>query len=55
VPGKTWFTSRHHRETPHRLENGEADVGIVWATEVAYAKKEGRPIEGVAIPAPYNK
>lgn len=55
VPGKTWFTSRHHRETPHRLENGEADVGIVWTTEVAYAKREGRPIDGVAIPAPYNK
>ncbi len=55
VPGKTWFTSRHHRETPHRLENAEADVGIVWTTEVAYAKKQGRPIEGVAIPAPYNK
>lgn len=55
VEGKTWFTSRHHRETPHRLENGEADVGIVWTTEVAYAKREGRPIDGVPIPAPYNK
>jgi ABC-type molybdate transport system substrate-binding protein len=55
VPGKTWFTSRHHRETPHRLETGEADVGIVWTTEVAYAIREGRPIEGVSIPAPYNK
>lgn len=55
VEGKTWFTSRHHRETPHRIENGEADTGIVWATEVAYAKREGRPIDGVLIPAPYNK
>ena len=55
VEGKTWFTSRHHRETPHRLETGEADVGIVWTTEVAYAKREGRPIDGVSIPAPYNK
>jgi molybdenum ABC transporter molybdate-binding protein len=55
VPGKTWFTSRHHRETPHRIENGEADVGIVWTTEVVHAKKEGRKIDGVAIPAPYNK
>jgi len=54
VEGKTWFTSRHHRETPHRIENGEADVGIVWTTEVAHAKAEGRPIEGVAIEAPYN-
>ena len=55
VEGKTWFTSRHHRETPHRLETGEADVGIVWTTEVAYAKREGRPIDGVEIPAPLNK
>lgn len=55
VEGKTWFTSRHHRETPHRIENGDADTGIVWATEVAYAKQQGRAIEGVSIPAPYNK
>ncbi len=55
VPGKTWFTSRHHRETPHRIENGEADVGIVWTTEVTHAKRQGRAIEGVSIPAPYNK
>jgi molybdenum ABC transporter molybdate-binding protein len=55
VEGKTWFTSRHHRETPHRIENGEADVGIVWTTEVVHAKREGRPIDGVTIPAPYNK
>jgi ABC-type molybdate transport system substrate-binding protein len=55
VEGKTWFTQRHHRETPHRIENGEADVGIVWTTEVVHAKKEGRAIDGVPIPAPYNK
>ena len=55
VPGKTWFTSRHHRETPQRIETGEADVGIVWATEVAHAKATGRKVEGVAIPAPLNK
>ncbi len=54
VPGKTWFTSRHHRETPYRIENGEADVGIVWVTEVVEGKKKGRGVEGVAIPAPYN-
>ena len=54
VPDKTWFTSRHHRETPQRIEEGKADVGIVWSSEVAYAKKEGRPLDGVAIPEPYN-
>ncbi len=55
VPGKTWFTSRHHRETPDRIESGEADVGIVWTTEVVHAKAEGRRIDGVGIPAPLNK
>ena len=55
IEGKTWFTSRHHRETPDRIEKGEADVGIVWTTEIVHAKAEGRPIDGVAIPAPLNK
>jgi ABC-type molybdate transport system substrate-binding protein len=55
VEGKTWFTSRHHRETPDRIEKGEADVGIVWTTEVVEAKRKGRPIDGVPIPAPLNK
>lgn len=55
VPGKTWFTENHFRETPYRIENGEADVGIVWASEVIEAKLQGRDIDGVPIPAPYNK
>jgi len=55
VPGKTWFTARHHRETPDRIEKGEADVGIVWTTEVVYAKAGGRPLDGVAIAFPLNK
>ncbi|MDP6707650.1 MAG: substrate-binding domain-containing protein [Alphaproteobacteria bacterium] len=55
IEGKTWFTSRHHRETPDRIEKGTADVGIVWTTEVIEAKKHGRKIDGVAIPAPLNK
>jgi len=54
VEGKTYFTSRHHRETPHRIENGKADVGIVWTTEVKHAATENRNVEGVSIPAPYN-
>jgi ABC-type molybdate transport system substrate-binding protein len=55
IPGKTWFTAIHHRETPDRIEHGKADVGIVWATEVKYAMSLGRDVEGVPIPAPYNK
>ena len=54
IDGKTWFTARHHRETPHRIESNEADVGIVWTTEVLHASHEGRKVEGVAIPKPYN-
>ena len=55
VPEKTWFTSRHHRETPDRIEKGEADVGIVWTTEVVHAKATERKVDGVSIPAPLNK
>lgn len=55
VEGKTWFTERHHRETPDRIERGLADTGIVWTTEVTHAKREGRAIDGVAIAAPLNK
>lgn len=55
VEGKTWFTSRHHRETPDRIEKGTADVGIVWTTEVVHAKEQGRPIDGIEIESPLNK
>jgi len=55
VDRKTWFTKRHHRETPARIEAGEADVGIVWTTEVVHAKAENRKVDGVAIPAPLNQ
>ncbi|WP_198262470.1 molybdate ABC transporter substrate-binding protein [sulfur-oxidizing endosymbiont of Gigantopelta aegis] len=54
IEGKTWFTKRHHRETPYRIENGQADVGIVWTSEVKHALAEGRKVEGVAIAAPFN-
>ena len=30
-------------------------MGIVWTTEIIEAKKHGRAIDGVAIPAPLNK
>jgi len=55
IEGKTWFTARHHRETPQRIEEGIADVGIVWTTEVIEAKREGRAIDGVAIPDELNQ
>jgi ABC-type molybdate transport system substrate-binding protein len=55
IEGKTWFTKRHHRETPDRIERGMADVGIVWTTEIIEAKKHNRAIDGVAIAASLNK
>jgi ABC-type molybdate transport system substrate-binding protein len=55
IEGKTWFTSRHHRETPARIEAGEADVGIVWTTEVVHANATDRGVEGVSIAAPLNQ
>jgi len=54
VKDKTWFTVRHHRETPHRIENNQADVGIVWTTEVKHAQAENRAVEGVPIESPFN-
>jgi ABC-type molybdate transport system substrate-binding protein len=54
IKDKTWFTARHHRETPLRLLAGKTDVGLVWTTEIIYQRQIGRKIEGVEIPAPYN-
>lgn len=54
VPNKVWFTQRYYRDTPFRIENASADVGIVWSSDVYYAKAQGRAVEGVAISARYN-
>lgn len=55
VADKVWFTERHHRETQRRIEDGLADVGNVWTTEVKEAVDAGRDIEGVEVAAPFNK
>jgi len=55
VKDKTWFTKRHHRETPQRIEDGLADVGIVWTTEIIEAKANNRAIDGVPIDDKYNQ
>lgn len=47
--GTTIFTLVHHRETPLRILKGTVDVGIVWATEVIYAKNQGFPVEMIEI------
>lgn len=45
--GTTVFTRVHHRETPLRIERGEADVGPVWATEIQHARASGLRIDVV--------
>jgi len=47
--GATLFTTVHHRQTPERLLSGEADVGPVWATEVAHARSQGLNLAGVGV------
>jgi ABC-type molybdate transport system substrate-binding protein len=45
--GTTVLTQVHHRETPRRLIDGEADAGPVWATEVVHAQREGLRVAAV--------
>ena len=45
-----WFTSVHHREIPAALQAGKTDVGIVWATEVQNARKQGANVDSIALP-----
>jgi len=47
--GTTILTLVHHRETPQRILSGEADVGPVWATEVAYARMRGLRVEAIEV------
>ncbi|MFP3868421.1 MAG: molybdate ABC transporter substrate-binding protein [Desulfobacteraceae bacterium] len=47
--GTTIFTTVHHRQTPERILSGEADVGPVWATEVAHARQQGLALAGVEV------
>ena len=45
--GTTILTTVHHRETPLRIEKGEADVGPVWSTEIKHAKENNLPVDVV--------
>ncbi|RJQ45054.1 MAG: ABC transporter substrate-binding protein [Gaiellales bacterium] len=45
--GTTLLTEVHHRETPEGIISGQVDVGPVWATEYAHARREGLPVEVV--------
>ena len=49
LKGETLLTTVHHRETPERLRQGRADVGPVWATEIAHARRSGLPLACVEV------
>ncbi len=53
--GQTLLTTVHHRETPERILNGLADVGPVWATEIAHARGQGLALEGVDVGPDYDQ
>ncbi len=52
--GKTLLTEIHHRQTPMRIMNGQADAGVTWASEVRFQESIHNPIAGVQIPAAQN-
>ena len=52
--GTTVLTAIHHRQTPMRIMNGQADAGVTWASEVRFQESIGNPIQGIVIPANQN-
>ncbi|MGC9197663.1 MAG: substrate-binding domain-containing protein [Acidobacteriaceae bacterium] len=52
--GQTILTEIHHRQTPMRIMNKQADAGITWASEVRFERSIGNAIEGVKIPDNQN-
>lgn len=52
--GKTRLTEIHHRQTPMRILQNQADAGVTWASEVRFQESIHNPIAGVAIPQDQN-
>ncbi len=52
--GQTVLTEIHHRQTPMRIMQAQADAGITWASEVRFQESIHNPIQGVPIPANQN-
>jgi molybdate transport system substrate-binding protein len=52
--GTTVLTEIHHRQTPMRIMNGQADAGVTWASEVRFQESIGNPIQGIVIPTNQN-
>lgn len=54
VAGHVHFATVHHREIPAAIADGQADVGMVWRTEVLAAVAGGAPVEGLPLPPAQN-
>lgn len=53
--GTTFLTRIHHRQSPLRVLQGEADAAPVWSTEAWFQQQIlHHPVETVAIPAAQN-
>ena len=53
--GETLVTTVHHRETPERILNGQADIGPVWSTEITHARRQGLALEGIDVGPEYDQ
>lgn len=52
--GQTVLTEIHHRQTPMRIMQENADAGVTWASEVRFQESIHNPIQGVPIPENQN-
>jgi len=46
----TYLTKIHHRESPLRILEGQADVAPVWHSEAFFQKMINHPVESITIP-----
>lgn len=53
--GSTWLTRMHHRQTPMRIMQGQADAGPTWYTEPYFQRMINNPIGLVEIPDEFNQ
>ena len=53
--GSTWLTRMHHRQTPMRIMNKQADCGPTWYTEPYFQGMIKNPIDMVQIPDQVNQ
>ncbi len=52
--GEAVLTAIHHRQTPMKLMQGQADVGVTWRSEAIFQESVGHPLRHVDLPAAQN-